>query len=266
MKRLLDRAGRLGGASLLVLALATVAAPKPAYAFFDSAAIVGAISTLQGAMNSVITTAQKVLNSTLGLINGSLGDGFTQLSNYMKAQVGAQEQIADANNMVQAELDRDVRAAQQRDNHATNRQDCLNLEGGQAAIVAARNGVAVATALDSGKDKRTQAGKGTPSWEGAGQGAQANNNRHFTLYCSSLQSSAHCGLSVTGLDTNFNLGLGAGSFCPNLSFGGGGDSLINAGTNTTGNQSWVVSGQSQLPSGYSFDAIGSSTGISRVSQ
>lgn len=28
----------------------------------------------------------------------------------------------------------------------------------------------------------------------------------------SLQSSAHCGLSVTGLDTNFNLGLGAGSF------------------------------------------------------
>lgn len=108
-------------------------------------------------MNSVITTAQKVLNSTLGLINGSLGDGFTQLSNYMKAQVGAQEQIADANNMVQAELARDVRAAQQRDNHATNRQDCLNLEGGQAAVVAARNGAAVATALDSGKDKRTQA-------------------------------------------------------------------------------------------------------------
>ncbi|WP_215767238.1 hypothetical protein [Gluconobacter cerinus] len=198
MKRLLDRAGRLGGASLLVLALATVAAPKPAYAFFDSAAIVGAISTLQGAMNSVITTAQKVLNSTLGLINGSLGDGFTQLSNYMKAQVGAQEQIADANNMVQAELDRDVRAAQQRDNHATNRQDCLNLEGGQAAIIAARNGAAVATALDSGKDKRTQAGKGTPSWEGAGQGAQANNNRHFTLYCSDAEADAGiCSLAST---------------------------------------------------------------------
>lgn len=82
----------------------------------------------------------------------------------------------------------------------------------------------------------------------------------------SLQSSAHCGLSVTGLDTNFNLGLGAGSFCPNLNFGGGGDSLINAGTNTTGNQSWDVTGQSQLPSGYSFEAIGSSTGISQVTQ
>ncbi|MFT8612414.1 MAG: hypothetical protein ABF727_07220, partial [Gluconobacter oxydans] len=82
----------------------------------------------------------------------------------------------------------------------------------------------------------------------------------------SLQSAAHCGLSVTGLDTNFNLGLGVGSFCPNLSFGGGGDSLINAGTNTTGQQSWVVTGQSQLPSGYSFEAIGSNTGISQVSE
>lgn len=82
----------------------------------------------------------------------------------------------------------------------------------------------------------------------------------------SLQSAAHCGLSVTGLDTNFNLGLGVGSFCPNLSFGGGGDSLISAGTNTTGKQSWIVSGQSQLPSGYSFELIGSSTGISRVTQ
>lgn len=190
MKRLLGRAGRLGGVCLLVVTLASVAAPTPAYALFDAAAIVGAISTLQSVMNSVITTSQKVLNGTLGIINGSLGDGFTQLSNYMKAQVGAQEQIADANNMVQAELARDVRAAQQRDNHATNRQDCLNLEGGQAAVVAARNGAAVATALDSGKDKRTQAGKGTPSWEGAGQAAQANNNRHFTLYCSDAESDA----------------------------------------------------------------------------
>ena len=190
MKQAFSRVARLGIMSLLVLTLATLAVPKPAYAFFDSAAIVGAISTLQGAMNSVITTAQKVLNVALGHVNSTLGDGFTQVSNYLKAQVGAQEEIADANNMVQAELARDVRAAQQRDNHATNRQDCLNLEGGQAAVVAARNGAAVATALDSGKDKRTQAGKGTPSWEGAGQGAQANNNRHFTLYCSDAEADA----------------------------------------------------------------------------
>ena len=190
MKQAFSRVARLGIMSLLVLTLATLAVPKPAYAFFDSAAIVGAISTLQGAMNSVITTAQKVLNVALGHVNSTLGDGFTQVSNYLKAQVGAQEEIADANNMVQAELARDVRAAQQRDNHATNRQDCLNLEGGQTAVVAARNGAAVATALDIGKDKRTQAGKGTPSWEGAGQGAQANNNRHFTLYCSDAEADA----------------------------------------------------------------------------
>lgn len=181
---------RLLGTAALIFVLATFAAPRPAYAFFDAAPIIGAITTLQSAMNSVITTAQKVLNGTLGLINGSLGDGFTQVSNYLKAQVGAQEQIADANNMVQAGLARDVRAAQQRDNHAVNRQDCLNLEGGQAAVVAARNGGAVAAALDGGKDKRTQAAKGTPSWEGAGQGAQANNNHHFSLYCSDAEADA----------------------------------------------------------------------------
>lgn len=82
----------------------------------------------------------------------------------------------------------------------------------------------------------------------------------------SLQGAAQCGLSVTGLDTNFNLGLGAGSFCPTLNLGGGGDSLISAGTNTTGNSSWDVSGTTQLPDGYSLDLVGTSTGISTTSQ
>lgn len=82
----------------------------------------------------------------------------------------------------------------------------------------------------------------------------------------SLQGTTQCGLSVTGLDTNFNLGLGAGSFCPTLNLGGGGDSLISAGTNNTGNTSWDVSGTTQLPDGYSLDLVGTSTGISTPSQ
>ncbi|GBR27965.1 hypothetical protein GCM10010937_01070 [Gluconobacter japonicus] len=170
--------------------LGVLAAPRPAYALFDSGAIVAAIGALQGAMDSVIKATSSALNSSLGLINGSLGSGFTQLSNYMKAQVGAQEQISDANNLVQARLARDVRNAEQRDNHAVNRQDCLNLEGGQAAVVAARNGGDVAAALDKGKDLRAQAHKGTPAWEGAGQAAQAANNNHFSLYCSDAEADA----------------------------------------------------------------------------
>jgi len=88
----------------------------------------------------------------------------------------------------------------------------------------------------------------------------------LTTEWETLQSSARCGLSVTGVDTNFNLGLGAGSFCPNLSFGGGGDSLINAGTNTTGNTSWDTTGHTQIPDGYSFELIGKSTGVSTITQ
>ncbi|WP_246402775.1 hypothetical protein [Gluconacetobacter dulcium] len=82
----------------------------------------------------------------------------------------------------------------------------------------------------------------------------------------SLQGAAQCGLSVTGLDTNFNLGLGAGSFCPTINVGGGGDNLLNAGMNASGNVSWDVSGRTQLPDGYSLALIGSSTGYSTVEQ
>ncbi len=84
----------------------------------------------------------------------------------------------------------------------------------------------------------------------------------------SLEGAAQCGLTVTGFDTNFNLGLGSGSFCPALNFGGGGSALISAGTNTTGNNSWDVSGTTQLPQGYSLDLLGqeSGTGMSTISQ
>lgn len=83
-----------------------------------------------------------------------------------------------------------------------------------------------------------------------------------------LQGAAQCGLTVTGFDTNFNLGLGAGSFCPALNFGGSGSSLISAGTNTTGSSSWDVAGGTQLPDGYSLDLLGQETptGMSTISQ
>ncbi|MFT9366899.1 MAG: hypothetical protein ABF572_15330 [Gluconobacter sp.] len=177
-------------------------APRPAYALFgiDEGPIIAAITALQSAMNSVVNTTKTVLNDSLGLINGSLGNGFTQLSNYMKAQVGAQEQIADANNLVQARLARDVRNAQIRDDHAVNRQDCLNLEGGQSAVVAAHNAMAVATALDGAKDNRTHAARDTPSWAGGGQAAQANNTHHFSQYCDDAEAEAGiCSLAATGV-------------------------------------------------------------------
>lgn len=166
-------------------------APRPAQAFgVDVAAIVGAISALQSAMNSVITTTKTVLNSTLGLIDDKLTTAAQQISNNLKAQVGAQEQIADANNMVKARLERDVRNAQIADLHSVNRQDCLNLEDGQAQVIAVRKSDEVAIALDVAKDKRTRADKGTPSWAGIGQAAQANNTHHLSRYCDDAEADA----------------------------------------------------------------------------
>lgn len=67
-----------------------------------------------------------------------------------------------------------------------------------------------------------------------------------------LESSVQCGLNVSSFDNNFNLGLGAGSICPTLDFGGGGDSLINSGLNTSGQNSFDLNGDTQLPDGYSL--------------
>lgn len=182
--------------------IGTWAAGRPAYADLSDAPIVAAIGALESAVGQGLSAVQTALNTTLNIMNTTLGSGFTQISNYLKAQVGAQEQIADANNMVQARLARDVRNAQLRDNHAVNRQDCLNLEGGQAAVVAVHNGSEVAAALDAGQDPRTQAREGTPSWAGEAQGAQANNNHHFALYCSDAEADAGICTLAAGTQQN----------------------------------------------------------------
>ncbi|MBO1326288.1 hypothetical protein K2X14_14135 [Acetobacter sp. TBRC 12305] len=78
----------------------------------------------------------------------------------------------------------------------------------------------------------------------------------------SLEGAAQCGLTVTGPDNNFNLGLGLGNVCPNLNFGGGGDTLINSGMNTSGQGSWDINGQMQLPDGYSLGNAASAFGLS----
>ena len=63
--------------------------------------------------------------------------------------------------------------------------------------------------------------------------------------------SAQCGLTVTGFNTNFGLNLGGGTFCPKLSFGGGGPSLGSIGTASAGTTGLYVNGSTQLPTGYS---------------
>ena len=69
---------------------------------------------------------------------------------------------------------------------------------------------------------------------------------------SSLTGSAQCGLTITGFDLGFGTGFGGGSFCPKLSFGGGGPTwgTFGAGSVANGGGGFTVNGAAVGPTGY----------------
>jgi len=63
---------------------------------------------------------------------------------------------------------------------------------------------------------------------------------------------AQCGLTVTGFNVGFG-GLGGGSFCPKLSFGGGGAEIGSIGTGESAGTSGVyLNGTGLPPTGYTL--------------
>ena len=68
----------------------------------------------------------------------------------------------------------------------------------------------------------------------------------------SVVGSGQCGLTLTGFNMGFGLGLGGGAMCPKLSFGGGGPPLGSAVSGyQTGNGFGVYqNGQPTTPTGY----------------
>lgn len=75
--------------------------------------------------------------------------------------------------------------------------------------------------------------------------------------CSTVQSawqsaigSAQCGLTVTGFNIGFG-GLGGGTFCPKLTFGGGGAAIGSVGVGLGNNGGGLyMNGKAQGPTGY----------------
>ena len=62
--------------------------------------------------------------------------------------------------------------------------------------------------------------------------------------------SAQCGLTITGFNVGFG-GLGGGSFCPRLSFGGGGAAIGSVGTGlSAGSSGMYLTGAGMPPTGY----------------
>lgn len=152
------------------------------------------MSTVQGAITSVISKMQDALVNKFTSIGNLLGDrltdGFTQTANYAKAQVGAIQQIADASNTAMATYQRDLRNAALRDEHTLSPQACAALNTGQAVTVSAGQSWRVRTAIGQVTDRRGEAGPGTPAYAGQGQAAAAITQLHLSRYCSQNEAAA----------------------------------------------------------------------------
>ena len=152
------------------------------------------IAALQSALTTALTKLQDKLYdkfTNIGeLLSDKLSAGFTQQSNYAKAAIGAQQQMADANNTVMTTFQRDVRNAGLRDEHTMSPAACVALNMGQAITVSAGQSWRVGQALAGVSDPRGEGGPGTPAFAGQGQAAAAITQLHRGRYCSQVEATA----------------------------------------------------------------------------
>lgn len=177
----------LGGALFTIVpARAQMATIDMATGFLITAmqnAVTGMISSIGSQITGAVTGMQTS-------VNNMLRDGFTQNANYAKAAVGAQQGIADANNMVHARLARDIRNVQIRDEHTANPQFCNAADQSQLPVVASISSFNVARAIQGISDNRGEAVAGTPAYYGQAQAVQAINRLHMSRYCSATEEQA----------------------------------------------------------------------------
>jgi hypothetical protein len=162
------------------------------------------VTLLQSATTSAISTLQNTLNDTLttnlgdgGSISTTLREGFTQTTNFLKGQVGAQEQIADASNTAMALYQRQIRDAQIRDDHVPNPVQCSFADNSEGIVVAAAQSWAASQSLQQVSDPRGRGAPGQPAFAGQAQAVAAIDDLHRSRYCSQTEAQAgDCTLST----------------------------------------------------------------------
>jgi hypothetical protein len=152
-------------------------------------------------METSVTNALTDLTNPAS-VSSLLTAGFTQNANYSKAQIGAQQQIADASNTAMARFGRDMRNSQIRDEQTANVQSCTAIDSGGVVEAAALQGWRVATSIAAVTDPRGEALPGTPAYYGAGQAMQAAGQVHLQRYCS--QTEADAGLCSVSASADFD--------------------------------------------------------------
>ena len=159
---------------------------------------------LQQAQNAMTSAVDKVYDNITNIgtlisdrltgvgnqLNERLGDGFTQTANYQRAQIGAVQQIADASNMANARVARDLRNTEIRDEHTASPQACLALDSGQSTNQSQIQGARIATAIADVMDVRGEGGPNTPAWFGQAQSMTASNATHLSRYCDQDEAAA----------------------------------------------------------------------------
>lgn len=163
---------------------------QPAQAFgVDTAEIVAAIAALQKAVGNWFEGLGNRMTSAFSdmtnpnSVSRLLQDGFTQDANYSKAQIGAQQGIADANNEIQAQQAKQLQDAHIRDEHVASPEFCAALDANQGQLAASNASWKAATGIGIITDPRGESEPNTPSHMSSAQGAQANNNLHMSHYC-----------------------------------------------------------------------------------
>jgi hypothetical protein len=173
------------GASGLVLG-ATILTPQRAraFGFGDIIALIQAVQTVGSDVTNMQSALTSKLQSVQSFINNQLGSGFTQISNYIKGQTGATEQIMDASNQANAIVQRQTLNAGVVEQHVVTPQTCDSLTNGQSIVAAGDQVSAIGTVINAVQNARGEAQPDTPSYNGLAQGVQAMNQLHYSLYCS----------------------------------------------------------------------------------
>ena len=145
------------------------------------------MTTISDTENDVKTFANDIFgalgDNTFGTVQQLLQQGFTQQANYVKAQTGAIQQIADASNTAMGQFQMQMRQAQVRDDHTVSPTACAALDGGVSTVSAGVQGYDVAWTIGAIQNSRGQAQPGMPSYYGQGQAVASMAQEHLVNYC-----------------------------------------------------------------------------------
>jgi hypothetical protein len=225
--------------------------------------VLNAMNTVQNTISNTMSSINKAIGgTTYGDTNTLLQEGFTQSANYVKAQTGAMQQIADASNLANAQFQMQVRDARIRDDHTVSPSACAGLDGMVSTNAAAVQGYDVAWTIANIHNARGQAQPGMPSYYGQAQGVASMAQEHLAAYCDQKDIDAGLCTSLSAMpdgDSEYSAFYGAGTYGSQPAINAAKDYAINliepvAPAALRGDQLRSITGQNAAVRRRSYDA------------